>query len=199
MSQDEPFRQLAQNFRQHATDENEKLKARYESTDDTWHFDGSHLSERTFKALAREGGLYLSDEASPEAWRRWLDAVLINQIEPVGPTSTPDPRSDGARWPLGGPEPMVIDKLFSRSALLCLEWAAEITSRITMIERVCSATPHAAGAEAEEMNAADGTNDEIPAQPDEGWGWASLLTESPDEAATQRADQKGPKSNRRGA
>jgi len=31
MGQDEPFRQLAQNFRQHATDENEKLKARYES------------------------------------------------------------------------------------------------------------------------------------------------------------------------
>ena len=93
MSQDEPFRQLAQNFRQHATDENEKLKARYESTDDTWHFDGSHLSERTFKALAREGRLETPRGARPNAV-----IAEAHTVSTSAPPARPMPKAPLSLW-----------------------------------------------------------------------------------------------------
>jgi hypothetical protein len=190
MDQAEPFRKLEQAFRQHITDENEKLIARYNSTGQAWHFEGSHLSERTFKTLAREGGLHLADDPSQDAWRQWLDELRRNQSAPVGSAWWEesnqgavdlDDQSSGAEMKSSEPLPMVLDRLFSTSALVCLEWATEISSRMRLFEKMSEPTSEQPGDSGEETDA-PGTEEEIAIRSAEGWNWAPLLFESSDDA-----------------
>jgi hypothetical protein len=160
--QAESWRRLKQNFTDCITGENEALVAHYESTGDAWRFEGSPESERAFKALAREAGFRLTRETGLDAIKHWLDALQRNQVAPVGPDSTTDPSTDGTLSRLSGPAPTVIDKLFSRSALFCQEWATEISMRMRFYEQHCKANPdepsQADHSDASETDARTGTS-----------------------------------------
>lgn len=139
--QAESWRRLKQSFTDYISDENEALVAHYESTGDTWRFEGSPESERAFKAVAREAGFRLTRETGLDAIKHWLDALRCNQVAPVAPDSTTDPSTDGTLSRLSGPMPTAIDKLFSRSALFSQEWATEISMRMKFYEQHCEANP----------------------------------------------------------
>jgi hypothetical protein len=93
--QAESWRRLKQSFTDCITGGNESLVAHYESSGDTWRFEGSPESERVFKALAREAGFRLTDETGLDTIKHGLDALRRNQVAPVGPDSTTDPSTDG--------------------------------------------------------------------------------------------------------
>jgi hypothetical protein len=139
--QEQSWHRLRKGFTDHVTEENERLVAHYESTADEWRFEGSLESERTFKAKAREAGFRLRRETGLAAVKHWLDALRRNQVAPVGPDSTTDPSTDGTPSRLSGPMPTAIDKLFSRSALFCLEWATEVSMRMRLFEQCSESNP----------------------------------------------------------
>jgi DNA-binding XRE family transcriptional regulator len=178
--QTESWHRVRKNFRDHITDESEKLVARYESTGDTWHFEGSHDSERTFKALAREGGFLLAGEISLDAHKHWLNALRTNQVAPVGPDSTTDLSTDGTQSRLGGPLPTVMDKLFSRSALFCLEWATEVAIRLKFFEQSPDASAdepsEASKTSTKETEVLYGTSEPGELVANAGFDWARYLT-----------------------
>jgi hypothetical protein len=163
--QAESWHRLRHSFRDHVTDENERLVARYESTSDTWHFEGSPESERIFKVLARDGGSRFTREIGLDIWRHWLEAVRWNQVAPVGPDSTGDSSTDGTQSRLSGLLPTVMDKLFSRSALFCLEWATEVAIRLKFFEQFPD-------------ESADEPSESAEAVTEEGFDWARHLADA---------------------
>ncbi len=132
------YRRLEEAFFRYATDQNERLLARWEPEREGWRFEGSGFSSRTFTALASDAQAQSHLEATGrDLWNDWLRALRMNDVRPVGPDSTMDRfvEYDMAATMLV-PLPTKLDRLFSRSAVFCLEWATELSSRLRFFEQI---------------------------------------------------------------